>query len=186
MPRPGPVLAVVAVVIAGVVGGLVGGAVVASAVDARLAALETGQADLRAMLVQVQSAQGHTESRVAAFGIGVTRVKLTDEHEPAASRFGGIQAFVETGSTAPGCIASVSETNIGQYGPFYVLCTTRAPIIDGRQRNGLLIQIRSAAAGGSSGKMFPPGAIVELSLWQPGATNYASPVPCPIGTPGQC
>jgi hypothetical protein len=181
-PSKTAVLIALAVLISGVVGGLAGGAVVATRFDDRVATLES---DATAIRAEVEQVENRARTRIEAIGDGVVRIVLTDALEPE-SIFGGIQAFVETGTTAHGCIASVSETNVGQYGPFYVLCTPRAPVIDGRRREGILLQIRPAAAGGRSDKLFPPGSIVEITLWQPGALHYATPVPCVIGAPNQC
>ena len=181
-PRLAVALVGVAVALSGLIGGLVGGTVVSSGFEARVAELEADAAAVRVLVAQVDD---RGQARIRAIGDGVVRITLTDALEPEGI-FGGIQAFVETGSTAHGCVASVSETNVGQYGPFYVLCTPRAPIIDGRRREGILLQIRTATAGGRSDKLFPPGSIVEVTLWQPGAIHYAAPVPCVIGAPDQC
>ena len=169
------VLVIGIAVVGALVGGLIGGALIANAYGERLAAAELRAAELatRVDAVQKDADEAAVLARTAQLAVGrvgdgVKRIKLTDALEPEG-RFGGIQAFVETGSTERGCIASVSETNVGQLGPFYVLCTPRAPVINGIERKGILLQIRTADAGGRSDKLFPPGSIVEITLWQPGA-----------------
>jgi hypothetical protein len=179
-------------VVLALVGSLIGGLVVAAGSSERITALEASIAGLRdevkrAVLDADTASAAARQARSAADRLanGVVRIKLTDAHEPQGI-FGGIQAFVETGTTERGCIASVSETSVGNLGPFYVLCTPRAPVIGGVRREGILLQIRTRDAGGSSGQLFPPGSIVEVTLWQPGALRYAEPVPCVIGAPDQC
>ena len=175
------VVAALVAAIAGVGGGVTGGAIAAAQLQDRLVRLET---TTTAVADNLEGRALRTE--VAAIGNGVVRIKLSDALEPKSGGFGGIQAFVETGSTAHGCIASVSETNVGNLGPFYVICTPRAPVIGGRARKGIVLQIRTASAGSSSGPLFPQGSLVEVTLWQPGAGQYAAPVMCVIGAPQQC
>lgn len=155
------------------------------ALEAAVADLEPDVATLRADGLVMSASLGAARNGVERIENGVARITLTDALEPP-SIFGGIQAFVETGTTAHGCIASVSETNVGDLGPFYVLCTPRGPVIDGTRRAGVLLQIRTADAGGQRGDMFPSWAIIEITLWQPGATFYRPPVPCVIGAKDQC
>ncbi|HSO28366.1 MAG TPA: hypothetical protein VLS28_00555 [Candidatus Sulfomarinibacteraceae bacterium] len=165
--------------------------------DDRLTALEAAAHQGEARLTELEGAADRSESRlktldervaVRGAGVGTTaRIRLGYEHQPpGGGRFGGLQAFVETGTTAAGCVASVSETNIGNFGPFDVLCTPRAPTIDGRGREGILIAVYRPLHEGELGAMFPPFTIVEVTVLQPGATRYAPPVVCVIGAPGQC
>lgn len=182
------------------VAGLVGAVLGTTLVDGRLAAVEASATDLEARLSDAESGVSDGTARLSKLERSVSdlgdelgaagttaRIRLGAEHQPpGGGRFGGLQAFVETGTTEHGCVASVSETNIGNYGPFDVLCTPRTPIIDGRQRAGILIFVYRPLWDGDLGAMFPPFTIVEVTVLQPGASRYAPPVVCAIGLPDQC
>lgn len=183
-------LLVVAVAVLTAIAGALGGAAIA---DGRRVAMEERLAIAEAALTGIRTDQDALSRDIGGVqlrlnGVGTTaRIRLGAEHQPVGGGiFGGLQAFVETGTTAYGCVASVSETNIGNYGPFDVLCTPRAPVIDGRERKGVLIAVYRPLHSGDLGQMFPAFTIVEVTISQPGATRYAHPVVCVIGAPTQC
>ena len=106
--------------------------------------------------------------------IGIAHLELDPDMD---YRQGGrvLVAFVETGSSSDGCLATLSEmwwdAGVGRGDPSGPFCGVRTPTIDGVVRHGVGLTI-----------FFPgdPGDDVNLvfNVYQEGAKYYKAPVPC--------
>ena len=109
---------------------------------------------------------------LSAIGIAHLELDLDVDY-----RQGGrvLVAFVETGSSSDGCLATLSEmwwdVGVGRGDPSGPFCGVRTPTIDGVVRHGVGLTI-----------FFPgdPGDDVNLvfNVYQEGAKYYKAPVPC--------
>jgi hypothetical protein len=98
--------------------------------------------------------------------IGATLIKLRNSELDPDLGNTAIRAFVATGSLEPECLATYSETNFAAV-PRFLFCAPRFAF--GQQ--GVLVSVFLTS---------PPNGdlILDVTVYQQGATQYAPPVLC--------